>query len=150
MQRKIGVRQVGGGRILVAEDNAVNQRLMVKVLNKLNYTPEVVADGRSAVDAALDGDYAAILMDCQMPEMDGFEATVEIRRKEGPERRVPIIALTASAMRGDSDRCFAAGMDDYLAKPVDLALLGDTLRRCTDPAMRASRPATSEPSLAKR
>ena len=88
-------------------------------------------DGRQAVEAALLDEYSIILMDCQMPEMDGFEATAQIRQRENPAKRIPIIALTAKAMKGDSERCFAAGMDYYLSKPVDLTLLAETLERWT-------------------
>ena len=118
----------------MAEDNAVNQKLMLKVLTKRGHVPEIAANGREAVRAALSKEYDVILMDCLMPEMDGFEATVEIRRQENPARRVPIIALTANAMKGDSDRCLEAGMDDYLSKPVDLALLDQAIQRWTTKA----------------
>ncbi|MDA0204135.1 MAG: response regulator [Acidobacteria bacterium] len=122
-------RADGGARILVAEDNPVNQLLMTKVLKKMGHTAEIVPDGRQAVEAALRGDYSVILMDCQMPEMDGFEATAQIRQRENPAKRIPIIALTANAMKGDNERCFEAGMDDYLSKPIDLTLLAEALQR---------------------
>ena len=121
----------GGARVLVAEDNPVNQLLMTKVLKKMGHTAEIVSDGRQAVEAALRDEYSVILMDCQMPEMDGFEATALIRQGENPAKRIPIIALTANAMKGDSERCFEAGMDDYLSKPVDLNLLAEALQRWT-------------------
>ena len=127
----------------MAEDNAVNQKLMGKVLTKLGYVPEIVPDGLQAVEAALRTEYGAILMDCQMPEMDGFSATAEIRRREDPARRVPVIALTANAMKGDSDRCIAAGMDDDLAKFINLPLLAEALQRWTHSARRE----TAEKSL---
>jgi CheY-like chemotaxis protein len=130
-----------GIRILVAEDNSVNQRLMMKVLAKLGHTPEIVADGRQAVEAAARTSYGVILMDCQMPEMDGFEATLEIRRREDPSRRVPIIALTANAMKGDYERCIAAGMDDYLAKPVRVEALRQLLARYLPRPTAALQPA---------
>jgi CheY-like chemotaxis protein len=129
-----------GGRILVAEDSAVNQKVMMKVLTKLGYKPEMVNNGRSAMEAALSNKYSAILMDCQMPEMDGYEATAEIRRRETEGQRVPIIALTANAMKGDSDRCFEAGMDDYISKPVDLAVLAQVLQRWTDVSKNTRQP----------
>jgi len=96
-----------------------------------------VCNGREAVQAALNKEYDIILMDCQMPEMDGFEATAEIRRLETPARRIPIIAFTTNAMKGDSERCMQAGMDDYVTKPVDLALLAQTLRRWSGNAVQA-------------
>jgi len=124
-------------RILLAEDNAVNQKLMLRVLAKMGHAVDVVADGRQAVEAALRMEYDVILMDCQMPELDGFEATAEIRRKEPAGRRVSIIALTANAMKGDSEQCLAAGMDDYLPKPVDLALLKQMLGRWAPATVQA-------------
>jgi CheY-like chemotaxis protein len=120
-----------GARVLVAEDNPVNQLLMRKVLQRMGHTPEIVPDGRQAVEAAMREEYSVILMDCQMPEMDGFEATVQIRQREDPDRRIPIIALTANAMKGDRERCFDAGMDDYLTKPIDLNRLAEALQRWT-------------------
>jgi CheY-like chemotaxis protein len=119
--------------ILVAEDNLVNQEVARRLLARLGCTAHVVATGVEAVEASADGDYAAILMDCQMPELDGYEATAIIRQREeeaGPgSTRVPIIALTASAMPGDRERCLAAGMNDYLAKPMTLDRLAEVLRR---------------------
>lgn len=116
-------------RVLVAEDNVINQVLAVKMLQKLGCTPDVVANGREAVDTARREDYDAIFMDCQMPEMDGYQATSEIRRVHGTGRWVPIIALTANAMEGDREKCLQAGMDDYLTKPFSLAALGEVLNR---------------------
>jgi signal transduction histidine kinase/CheY-like chemotaxis protein len=122
-------------RILVAEDNAVNQRVVVRMLERLGYRADVVANGAEAVAAITRFPYAAILMDCQMPEMDGYEATRAIRAHEqrarpGDDRaRVPIIALTANALAADRDRCLLAGMDDYLAKPLRPEALAVTLER---------------------
>ena len=106
-------------RVLVAEDNSVNQLLVLTHLQKLGYKAQAVANGREAL-AALDmGRWDLVLMDCQMPEMDGFEATQMIRSREaGSNRHTPVIALTANAMAEDRDRCLRAGMDDYIAKPV--------------------------------
>jgi len=121
------VHDRGIRRILVAEDNIVNQKVAKGMLESLGYWVDVAANGHEAVLAFTNFSYDAILMDCQMPEMDGFEATAAIRRHEGGRRRVPIIALTASAMKEDRDACLAAGMDDHIAKPVDLADLAAIL-----------------------
>jgi CheY-like chemotaxis protein len=119
----------GRNRILLAEDNVVNQKVAMYLLEKMGYRVDLVADGRAAVDAWRTGSYDLILMDCQMPELDGYAATTEIRRLEGGTRHVRIVALTAHAMKGAGDLCIAAGMDDYLSKPIDRAKLGDCLDR---------------------
>src|SRR5713101_3435646 len=116
-------------RILLAEDNLVNQKVALKLLEKLNYRVEVVADGLAAVAAWQAGKFDLIIMDCQMPQMDGYEATREIRRLEPGKGHIPIVALTAHAMKGDEEKCRAAGMDAYLSKPIDRARLEACLDR---------------------
>ncbi|MFJ6453373.1 response regulator [Paenarthrobacter sp. NPDC091669] len=117
------------GKLLVAEDNEVNQLVARGMANRLGYDVDIVDDGAKAVTAALSGRYAAVLMDCHMPVMDGFDATRAIRARNGHAARIPIIAMTAGALDEDRERCFAAGMDDYLSKPVDLAKLAAVLTR---------------------
>jgi len=104
--------------VLVVEDNPINQTVAVKMLERAGLRAEVAHDGRQAVDMTARRSYSAVLMDCQMPKLDGYGATAEIRLREGSERHTPIIAMTANAMKGDRERCLEAGMDDYLSKPV--------------------------------
>jgi CheY-like chemotaxis protein len=122
-------------RILIAEDSKINQRVTLGMLERLGYAADLVENGADALAAIAQMPYAAVLMDCQMPIMDGLEATAEIRRREealadaGTAAHLPIIALTANALEGDRQRCLAAGMDDFLPKPLRSNGLEDALRR---------------------
>jgi CheY-like chemotaxis protein len=128
------------GHVLVAEDNHVNQKVAVSILERLGYRADVAANGLEAIEALSRIRYAAILMDVHMPEMDGYKATTEIkRREEAQARRTPIIAMTANAMQGDRERALEAGMDDYVAKPVTAKELEAVLERWVSP------PETSQP-----
>jgi two-component system, sensor histidine kinase and response regulator len=120
-----------GGDILVVEDNLINQQVALGILQIQGYRVTVANNGREALDAYAQGAFDLILMDCQMPEMDGFEATVQIRRREQSSggRRVPIVALTANAMAQDREECLNAGMDDHLAKPFSMQTMQEMLDR---------------------
>jgi signal transduction histidine kinase/ActR/RegA family two-component response regulator len=121
-------------RVLLAEDNLVNQKVAMRMLEKLQCHVEVVADGLATIEAWRKGNFDLILMDCQMPGMDGYEATREIRKLEQGQRHITIVALTANAMKGDEEKCHAAGMDDYLTKPIDRV----KLEACVDALMGQS------------
>ncbi|MBV9303682.1 MAG: response regulator [Acidobacteriaceae bacterium] len=124
-------------RILVAEDNATNQKLIVRLLEKFGCRVDVASNGKEAVEMWNQLPYDLVLMDCQMPEMDGYEATVEIRRREAKnatKERTPIVALTASAMQGDADRCLASGMDEFISKPLQVERLRQIIERWTRPS----------------
>ena len=116
-------------RVLIAEDNEINQRIALRILEKSGFAADAVANGRLALEAVQRRHYDLVLMDVQMPEMDGFEATAAIRNLAGVKREIPIIAMTANAMAGDRERCIAAGMDDYISKPVSMLELRSALDR---------------------
>jgi CheY-like chemotaxis protein/HPt (histidine-containing phosphotransfer) domain-containing protein len=113
--------------ILVAEDNVVNQKILVRMLAELGFTVEAVNNGKEAVEKIQSGDFKAILMDVQMPEMDGFEATKLIRNLDDPLNKIPVIAITAHALKGDRENCLQAGMNDYVTKPVQVKQLAKVL-----------------------
>ncbi|GAA2741067.1 hypothetical protein GCM10009868_05720 [Terrabacter aerolatus] len=121
------------GTVLVVEDNEVNQLVAQGVLESLGYAVVLADNGVEGVEAhrTRGDEFVAVLMDCQMPQMDGYAATRAIRSREQPGRRVPVIAMTASAIAGERERCLQAGMDDFLTKPIDVGLLASTLRRWT-------------------
>jgi CheY-like chemotaxis protein len=106
-----------GLRILLAEDNAVNQKLALRLLSRMGHATDLVEDGQAAVDALAENDFDLVLMDVQMPRLDGLEATRQIRER-WPDRPIHIIGLTANAMAGDREACLAAGMNDYVSKPI--------------------------------
>jgi len=114
---------VARGSLLVVEDNVINQEVAKGIAAKLGYSCDVAGDGIEALEALERRGYDAVLMDCHMPNMDGYQATEEVRRREAGRRHVPIIAMTAGALREDRARCIEAGMDDYLTKPVRLRQL---------------------------
>jgi CheY-like chemotaxis protein/HPt (histidine-containing phosphotransfer) domain-containing protein len=127
----VETRRTYSGRVLLVEDNAINQRVARRFLERLGCEVQVVGDGQQAVDAYQRNSYGFVLMDMQMPVMDGLEATRQIRLLEqsGDGKRTPIVALTANAMMGTLERCLEAGMDDYLTKPLDISRLQDVLDR---------------------
>ncbi|MBB6404377.1 response regulator [Arthrobacter sp. AZCC_0090] len=139
----VSISQPSRGLILIVEDNEVNQLVARSMVAKLGYEADVVADGSEAVAATAASKYAAVLMDCHMPVMDGFEATKAIRERQNGHRRLPVIAMTAGALDEDRDRCLAAGMDDYLTKPVDMDKLDQVLSRWIPEAPKES----TEPAL---
>ncbi len=117
-------------KILIAEDNVVNQRVLSRCLERIGYRPDIVANGLEAVEAVERQHYDAVLMDVHMPQMDGLEAAQTIRQRFRDKLRPRLIAMTANAMQGDREECLAAGMDDYVTKPVQMALLHAALERC--------------------
>ncbi|HVJ11543.1 MAG TPA: response regulator, partial [Burkholderiales bacterium] len=137
------------GNILLVEDNLINQQVALGILQIQGYSVTVVNNGREALDAHAQGAFDLILMDCHMPEMDGFEATRAIRAREGASstKRMPIVALTANAMAQDREACLKAGMDDHLSKPFSMATLQDMLDRWVP--RNAPAPASAAPAPAK-
>jgi signal transduction histidine kinase/CheY-like chemotaxis protein len=124
--------------VLIVEDSPVNRLVAAHVLERLGYRSHVVNDGREALQALASQHYDAVLMDCQMPDIDGYEATRELRRREQGLRRTPVIAMTAHAMTGDRAKCLEAGMDDYITKPVRSQTLAEVLRRWIEASERRS------------
>ena len=125
MPAPLSVQEAGekGRLILVAEDNEINQKVLLRQLALLGYTADIAGTGRDALECWQRGDYALLLTDLHMPQMDGYELAVAIREAEADQRRMPIVALTANALKGEARRCLALGMDDYMTKPVQLANL---------------------------
>jgi CheY-like chemotaxis protein/HPt (histidine-containing phosphotransfer) domain-containing protein len=139
-------------RILVAEDNLTNQQVAVSILNRLGYRADLAANGVEALRALRQADYDLVLMDCEMPEMDGYEATRRIRQSPGGTRYpdIPIVAMTAGAMTGDREKCLQAGMSDYLAKPVEPRQLAAVLEKwLTAPARGGKMKPPADPSPAR-
>jgi two-component system sensor histidine kinase/response regulator len=123
---------IAGARLLVAEDNLINQQIAQEILESAGAAVTLADNGQIAVDKLQSGSYDLVLMDCQMPEMDGFEATRRLRDPASGvlDPRVRVVALTANAMAGDRERCLAAGMDDHLPKPIQIQTLAAMLAKC--------------------
>jgi CheY-like chemotaxis protein len=126
---KLKLAEVHPLRILLAEDNVVNQKLALRLLEKMGYRADLASNGLEAVESVTRQTYDVVLMDVQMPELDGLEATRRIIRDKAPNQRPRIIAMTANAMQGDREMCLAAGMDDYVAKPIRVPILIEALMR---------------------
>jgi CheY-like chemotaxis protein len=123
-------------RVLVVEDNAVNQRVLQAMLAKRGFAVDCAGNGREALSMLAAAEYGLVFMDCQMPEMDGYQATGAIRAAEGADEHLPVVAMTAHALKGDRERCLAAGMDDYLSKPLRPHELDAVLERWLGTAPR--------------
>jgi len=115
--------------ILVVEDNHINQQVLSGLIEDLGHQVEISDNGPDAIDTIAAGNFDLVLMDVQMPGMDGMDATREIRRLDGPAGKVPIIAITANSMEGDRETCIEAGMNDFVAKPIDVSLLEKAIIR---------------------
>ena len=136
LRQAVPLPSLQGVRILLAEDNAVNQKLALRLLSKHGFDVAVVSTGQQALDALANDRFDLVLMDVQMPELDGLEATRRLRQRERDAGgHIPVIAMTAHAMMGDRERCLAAGMDGYVTKPIQietlLATIGDSLPSTT-------------------
>ncbi len=141
-----GERRAAGRKVLVAEDNEVNQFAATRLLEKLGFTVEIACDGRQAIEMTGRSHYAAVFMDCQMPEVDGYTAAAAIRSREADTRHTPIVAMTAHTMAGDREKCLASGMDDYLSKPLRLDRVAEVCGRIGELEQQAQLPA--EPAAA--
>lgn len=115
-------------KILLVEDNLVNQKVALALLEKMGYQADVTANGQEALDALNKVAYDLVLMDCQMPVKDGYETTRAIRELDGPLAEIPIIAMTANAMAGDDEKCYDAGMNDYMTKPINSKLMAEKIQ----------------------
>jgi CheY-like chemotaxis protein len=118
---------------LVAEDNPINQRVAAILLSKLGYTPDLACDGKQALEKLQQQPYDIVLMDCQMPVMDGFEAAAAIRALPNGRARIPIIAVTANVLAGQREKCLEAGMNDYIPKPINRDALENVIQRFLHP-----------------
>jgi CheY-like chemotaxis protein len=133
----------GKGRVLIVEDNPINQRVAAILVSKLGFTTDLAGHGGEAVEMVQKQNYDLILMDCQMPVMDGFEATRAIRKMTGSNSRTPIIAVTANVASGQREKCLEAGMNDYVPKPINREVLEKVIDKWSS---QSAPPPTSEPA----